>query len=112
MSQKAFEFNEISFALEILSRMMITRQGIRLFKENPGFWAMIKKKLSVASSQQIKEKLIQLVELAVCSQKIDLKARNLRPHFVEKNFHQFLYFIFFDELKENFDYGNRFILTN
>lgn len=108
MCKKAFEYNEISFSLEILTRVLISKQGIGLLKKNPGFWGLLKRKLSMASNQQVKEKLIQIVELGVASKKVDFKDQTVTPFFVDQEYPHFLYFIFFDEIPTNLTYGNHF----
>ena len=106
MSKKAFAHGELSFSLEILTRLIISVEGMQMFLQDLEFLESIKHEISVKATQIIKEKILHFFELSICSKKVDLKKQKVTDHFsMNKHFSTFMYYIFFNSVHSDLDRG-------
>lgn len=107
LSFKSLQAGQIEFCFELLSRLLVSKEGLDLFCRRPQFLAQIKRVLGEGANQETKKKVLGLIELALCSKKICLETQIISDHFASATFLNLLYFFFFNSLENQIFFGRK-----
>ena len=112
LSRNALTFGETEFCFEVLNRLLVSFEGLSLFINQNDFLINIKQILVKVANQEIKKKILNIIELAICSKKIRLETQQLLDHFSSTSYLRVMFFFFFNSLENSFSVGEAFYLTN
>jgi hypothetical protein len=106
LSFKSLQFGEMEFSFELLTRILLTYEGLDLFSKENIFLINIKRMLVEVANQETKKKILGIIELALCSKKIKLSTQIVSDHFSSLSYLTVMYFFFFNSVEHKIDIGN------